>query len=72
MEIWKDIKGHQGYQVSHLGRVKNLNPSKEPRVKGESKLKATYQRGEVSVILNHYSKAKLSIPKLVQKVFQPQ
>lgn len=24
-EIWKDIKGYEGYQVSNLGRVKSLN-----------------------------------------------
>lgn len=24
-EIWKDVKGFEGYQVSNLGRVKSLN-----------------------------------------------
>ena len=25
MEIWKDIEGYKGYQVSNLGRIKSLN-----------------------------------------------
>lgn len=70
MEIWKDIKGYKGYQVSNLGRVKNLKPSKDPRVKGESMLKMTYLRGEACVILNHFTREKLSITKLVQEAFQ--
>lgn len=29
MEIWKDIKDHEGlYQVSNLGRIKNLKYKK--------------------------------------------
>ena len=29
MEIWKDIKGYEGYyQISNLGKVKSLNYSR--------------------------------------------
>lgn len=72
MEIWKDIKGHRGYQISNLGRVRSLKPSKNLMVKGESILKVTYQRGEACMILNHYSKEKLNMARLVLEAFQPQ
>ena len=29
MEIWKEIKGYEGYEVSNLGRVKSLKRKKE-------------------------------------------
>ena len=29
IEIWKDIEGYEGYQVSNLGNVKSLKWGKE-------------------------------------------
>lgn len=34
-EVWKDIKGYEGYQVSNLGRVRTLNKITYSKLHGE-------------------------------------
>lgn len=39
MEIWKDIKGYEGYQVSNLGRVRTHNKYTYTKLHGQRKWK---------------------------------
>ena len=80
-EIWKDIKGYEGYyQVSNLGRVRSLK-----RVVGAGKnanhstqtlngriLKSAYTKKYVTTILSKDGKTKcFSVHKLVAEAFIP-
>ena len=60
MEIWKDIEGYEGYQVSNLGRVKNIKTNK--LLKGN--LLSGYKRV-------HFPNKKVFIHTLVAQAFIP-
>lgn len=63
MEIWKNIEGFEGYQISNLGRVKSFKRTKERILKGsitggyiqveiDKKLKSIHQLVAIA-FLNH-------------------
>lgn len=67
-EIWKDIKGFVGYQVSNLGRVKSFRQNKNGRI-----LKGSINSdGYIKVVLHSESgKKNFSIHRLVMETFCP-
>lgn len=67
-EIWKDIKGFVGYQVSNLGRVKSFRQNKNGRI-----LKGSINSdGYIKVVLlSESGKKTFSIHRLVMETFCP-
>lgn len=65
-EVWKDIEGYEGlYQVSNLGRVKNVN-------KNIIKKSTELSRGYLRIGLNKHGKTKKFYPhRLVAQAFIP-
>lgn len=74
-EIWKDIEGHEGYQVSNMGRVKSLERiitigGKECLFKEHFKKPNVTPRGYLRVNLCYGGKYKtILIHRLVAKAF---
>lgn len=65
-EIWKEIKGHNNYQISNLGRIKSLNYKRSQK---ERILKPSiFNNGYYMITLN--GKKKL-IHRLVAETFIP-
>ena len=71
IEIWKDIKDHEGlYQVSNLGRVKSLNYNHTGKERLLNLCKNRY--GYLTVRLYKNGKGKrFSVHRLVAEVFLP-
>lgn len=70
MEIWKDIKGFESYQVSNLGNVKSLGNDKtrKEKILKPNKLKNNY----LQVVLCKEGKRKYHlIHRLVAEAFIP-
>ena len=66
-EIWKDIEGYEGYQISNMGRVRSLKYNKE-RFLRERKIKTDYLR--VSLCKNGVAR-EFYIHRLVAQAFLP-
>lgn len=67
-EIWKDIEGYQGYQVSNTGKVKSLNYKRTGR---EQELKPGLNRyGYYTVVLCKEGRMKgMKVHRLVAEAF---
>lgn len=69
MEIWKDIKGYEGYKVSNLGNVKSLNYNRTGK---EKILKPKKNKGYLYVNLCKQGKVKFYlVHRLVAQAFIP-
>lgn len=67
IEIFKDIQGYEGYQISNLGNVKSLKFGKERILKP-----AKNHKGYLYVVLSKQGKGKsYLIHRLVTKAFIP-
>lgn len=79
IEIWKDIKGYEGYQVSNLGKVRTFNKktySKRWNCKRNWKNRILKERitkkGYLTVALYNNTKSKTKkIHRLVAEAFIP-
>lgn len=66
MEIFKDIEGYEGYQVSNLGRVKSFKRGKEKFLRNKR------NKGYIFVFLYKEGKRKeCSVHRLVANAFLP-
>lgn len=71
-EIWKDIEGFEGYQVSTLGRVKSLGNGNSNNSKEKILKQYKNKKGYLFVNLYKDGKAKMfTIHRLVAKAFIP-
>ena len=78
MEIWKDIKGYEGYlQISNLGRVKSLERKVKTyygyRIKKEKILSASHDINgylDVKICVN-YRTTSLKVHRLIAEAFIP-
>lgn len=75
-EIWKDIEGYEGlYQVSNLGRVKNLERyvnSRSGKRKSKEKILKQSRNRYMYVVLSKNSKRNcFTVHRLVAKAFLP-
>lgn len=69
-EIWKDIKGYEGYQVSNLGNVRSLNYRHTNKVKTLNP--HTNNKGYLLINLYQMGKMKtFQIHRLVAQTFIP-
>lgn len=67
MEIWKEIKDYENYQVSNLGNVKSLNYNRTGK---ESVLKAGLSKGYFQIVLHNNGLRKTKpIHQLVSECF---
>lgn len=68
MEIWKDIKGYEGYQVSNYGSVRGLNYNRTGKVKVLSQ--SEHSNGYLQVVLYKNGKQKaFRVHRLVAEAF---
>lgn len=51
-EIWKDIEGYPGYQVSNLGRVRSLNYHRSGQVRVLELLKGAHDYTQINLYKN--------------------
>lgn len=69
MEIWKNIAGYEGYQVSSLGNVRSLRRKTPHVLKPCRNLHSAYL--QVWLFKKHRKKDQLFIHRLVAKAFVP-
>lgn len=69
-EIWKDIEGYEGYQVSNMGRVKSLNYNHTGKEKIKKQLKLPNGYLQVNLWKNRKRKQFL-VHRLVACAFIP-
>ena len=68
-EIWKDIDGFNGYQVSNLGRIKSLKKSNVPIIMKQQLTRKGYYN--VHITANDGSRKSCQVHRLVLKTFNP-
>jgi len=68
MEIWKEIKGHKGYEVSNCGRVKSLNYR---RTGNEKVLRPQMNRTGYLYLCFGDHHTKIKVHRLVAEAFVP-
>jgi len=77
MEVWKDIKGYEGfYQVSNLGQVKRLKTKVKGKLNSIRTLperinKPRMQNGYLSVALQNMNRINIKLHRLVALHFIP-
>lgn len=68
MEIWKDIEGYKGYQISNFGRVKKTGRCKKDKIMAKWLTEKGYER--ITVCYNYKHKY-LRVHRLVAQAFIP-
>jgi len=69
IEIWKDIEGFDGYQISNFGRVKSLKKPNAPIIMKQQLSRKGYCH--VHITANDGSRKSCQVHRLVLKTFSP-